>query len=484
MWSTSLRYTFRSFRKSPGFVSIAVLSLALGIGANTAIFSLLDRVMLRSLPVKRPEQLVLFTANGPRRGSVNTNYGDTFTFSYPMYLDFRDRAPELDGVVAWFTIDASLSTGGQTDRVPAVLVSGNFFPVLGTGAAIGRPIVPDDARTKGANAVTVLSYVFWQQRFGGDPQVLNRQVSVNGQSLTVVGVAEKGFNGVAIGEEPALFLPVTMKPQVMVGPDDLGVRRSMWLNIMGRLKPGVSRASAEVALNVFWKPILQDELDQMTSGSQQFRRNFLNRRLTLGDAANGVSMLRKMFEQPITVLMALVGLVLLIACANVANLQIARATGRAREIAIRLAVGATRGNIVRQILLEGLILAAAGGALGVLFAIWGGNALLAFLPFGELTAAITADPDWRILAFTATVSLACGVAFGLAPAFQTTNPDLASTMKAQAGTVISGGSAVFLRKGLVVAQMALSLLLLAGAGLFLRSMGNLRNIDLGFRRTT
>ena len=481
MWSADVRYTFRAFRKSPAFVSIAVLSLALGIGANTAIFSLLDRVLLRSLPVKHPRQLVLFTANGPRRGSVNTNYGDTFTFSYPMYLDFRDRAPELDGVLAWFTIDASLSTGGQTDRVPAVLVSGNFFSTLGVGTAVGRPIVPDDARTKGANPVAVLSYGFWQQRFGSDPAVLNRQVSVNGKSFTVVGVSEKGFNGVAIGEGPGLFIPVTMKPQVMAGPDDLDVRRSLWLNIMGRLKPRASRASAEAALNVFWKPILQDELDQMNSVSPQFRRNFLNRHLTLGDAANGVSMLRMMFAQPLAVLMALVGLVLLIACANVANLQIARATGRVREIAIRLAVGATRGDIVRQILLENLILAAAGGALGLVFSIWGGNGLLALLPFGELTATITADPDWRILAFTATVSLASGVAFGLAPAFQTTNPDLAWTMKAHSGTVTSGGSEVYLRKGLVVAQMALSLLLLAGAGLFLRSMGNLRQIDLGFR---
>ncbi len=195
MLAGNLRYTFRSFRKNPGFTAIAVLSLALGIGANTAIFSLLDRVMLRSLPVRDPQQLVLFTANGPRRGSVNTNYDDTFTFSYPMYLDFRDRAPDLSGAIAWYPISASLSLNGTTERVAANLVSGNFFEVLGAGTAIGRPIIPDDTRSMGANAVAVLSYGFWQQRFGGDPGILNRQVSINGQPLTVVGVAARGLRG-------------------------------------------------------------------------------------------------------------------------------------------------------------------------------------------------------------------------------------------------------------------------------------------------
>jgi len=471
----------RSFRQNPGFTAIAVLSLALGIGANTAVFSLMDRVMLRSLPVRDPEQLVLFTANGPRRGSVNTNYDDTFTFSYPMYLDFRDLAPDLSGAIAWFPIAASLALGGETERVNANLVSGNFFEVLGAGTSLGRPIDPDDTRTMGANPVAVLSHGFWQQRFGGDPGILNRQVLVDGQPLTVVGVTAPGFNGVAMGEAPALFIPITMKPQLLPGRGDMSSRRNMWLNVMGRLKPGVSRASAEAALNVFWKPILQEELEQMTSGSAEFRRNFLNRHISLQDASNGISFLRMIFGHPLVLLMALVGLVLLIACANVANLLIARAAGRQKEIAIRLAVGATRGHIVRQILGEALILASAGGALGVLFAIWVGRGLLPLLPFVSFTATISADPDWRILAFTAAVSLACGVTFGLAPALQTSRPDLASTMKEQAGAVISGGSQVIVRKGLVVAQVALSLLLLTGAGLFLRSLENLQRVDLGFR---
>jgi predicted permease len=477
----NLRYTFRSFRKNPGFTSIAVLSLALGIGANTAIFSLLDRVMLRSLPVRDSQRLVLFTANAPRRGNVNTDYDDTFTFSYPMYLDFRDRAPDLSGVITWVPIAASLSLNGTTERVAANLVSGNFFEVLGAGTAIGRPIVPDDARSMGANAVVVLSYGFWQQRFGGDPGILNRQVSINGHPLTVVGVAARGFDGVAEGESPAAFIPVTMKPQILPDRAPMESRRNMWLNVMGRLKPGVSRVGAEAALNVFWKPILQDELNQMTSSTAQFRQRFLNRHITLSDASNGISALRMFFRKPLELLMGLVGLVLLIACANVANLMIARAAGRQKEIAVRLAVGATRGDIVRQILTEGLILAAAGGALGVLLAIWGGRALIAFLPFANYTATLSADPDWRILAFTAAVSLACGVLFSLAPALQTTGPGVASTMKEQAGGVISTGGHVIVRKGLVIAQVALSLVLLTGAALFLRSLGNLKRIELGFR---
>jgi predicted permease len=481
MLANNLRYTLRSFRKNPGFAAIAVLSLALGIGANTAIFSLLDRVLLRSLPVLHPEQLVLFTANGPRRGSVNTAYDDTYTFSYPMYLDFRDRAPELTGAIAWFPIDASLSMSGQTERVSANLVSGNFFKVLGAGMAIGRPIVPEDTLTVGANAVAVLSYGFWQQKFAGDPGILNRELVLDGRSLTVVGVAARGFDGVAMGEAPAVFVPVTMKPQLMADRADMSSRRNMWLNVMGRLQPGVSRASAEAALNVFWKPILEEELNQMTSGSQQFRRNFLNRHLTLRDASNGVSMLRMLFGKPITLLMALVGFVLLIACANVASLLIARAAGRQREIVIRLAVGATRWDIGRQILTEAFTLSAAGGALGLLFAAWGGRLLLAFLPSSGFAATISASPDWRILAFTAAVALGCGVAFGLAPALQSGRADLASTMKEQTGGVISGGLHVLLRRGLVVGQVALSLILLTGAGLFLRSLGNLQRLDLGFR---
>ena len=272
-----------------------------------------------------------------------------------------------------------------------------------------------------------------------------------------------------------------MKPQVMPDRADMNSRRVMWLNVIGRLKPGVKLATAQAALNVFWKPTLEDELSQMTAGSAQFKHNFLNRHITLQDASNGVSALRMQFSEPIVLLMGLVGFVLLIACANVASLLIARAAGRRREIAIRLAVGASRWDIARQVLLEALTLSCGGGLLGILFAAWGGRILLAFLPVTGFTATVSASPDWRILAFTAAVSLGCGVAFGLAPALQSSRTDLAITMKEQAGAVISGGLQVLLRRGLVVAQVGLSLVLLTGAGLFLRSLGNLQHLDLGFR---
>jgi len=296
-----------------------------------------------------------------------------------------------------------------------------------------------------------------------------------------VGVAPRGFDGVAVGEAPAIFIPVTMKPVLAPSRLDMNSRRNMWLNVMGRLKHGVSRDAAQSALNVFWKPILEDEVNQMTSGPPQFRRNFLNRHLTLLDAANGVSMLRMLFRKPITVLMMLVGLVLLIACANVASLQIARAAGRQREIAIRLAVGASRTDIAFQVLTEAVILSAAGGMLGTGFAVWGGGLLLAFLPFAGFTAAISADPDWRVLAFTAAVSIGCGVLFGLAPALQAGRADLAAVMKERTESGFAGGRYVMVRRVLVVAQIALSLILLTGAGLFVRSLGNLQRLDLGFR---
>ena len=475
-----LRYSFRSLRKNPGIAAIAVSSLALGIGANTAIFSLADRLLLRALPVRDPQALVLITANGPRRGSVDTPYDDTFTFSYPMYCDFRDRAPKLDGVAAWFPSPASVLLRGQTERISTNLVSGNYFQVLGIPMALGRPILPEDARVSGSSPVAVISHAMWEQRLGGDPGVLNQPITLNGQPFTVIGVAARGFQGLAVGETPAIFVPVTMKAQILPGRDALGERRYMWLNVIARLSPGVSRESAESALNVFWRPILESELEAMPQAGAVFRKRFVSRHLSLASGATGISALRTMFADPLKLLMGLVGLVLAIACANVANLLMARAAGRQKEIAIRLAIGASRSDILCQILVESVALSLAGGALGVLLATEGGAALLRFLPFDKISGGISAQPDWRILGFTAAVSVVCGLVFGLAPALQTTRPDLASALKEQVGAP-AAASHVRVRKVLVAAQVALSLLLLLGAGLFLRSLENLRMIDVGFR---
>jgi predicted permease len=476
------RYALRNLRRNPGFATIAFLSLGLGIGANTAIFSLMDRALLRTLPVKNPEQLVLLSAKGPRAGSVLATYDSDYTFSYPMYRDFRDRAPGFDGVIAWFESAASLSLKGQNEYVNAVLVSGNYFDVLGVRTVLGRPIQPDDIRAPGTSPIIVLTHNFWVRRFGADPAVLNQPVIVNGTPMTVVGVAAPGFNGTVMGEAPAFFVPVTMESQIVSGRVDLEKRRSSWLMLMARMKPGVTAKGAEAMMNAFWRPILQEEAKDLgSSTSAKGRERFLSRRLTIVPGGNGVPMLRDMFQEPLFVLMALVGLVLLIACANVANLLLARAVGRQKEIAVRLALGASRGDIIRQTLVESGILAVGGGAIGILLASWTGGILLRLLPLDGITEAISSEPDLRILAFTATVSIFCGLLFGLAPALQFTRPDLVSTLKQQAGNVMVSLGDVLYRKILVIAQVALSLLLLVGAGLFLKSFQNLKNINAGFR---
>jgi predicted permease len=480
---SDFRYALRGFRKNPTFTAIAVLSLALGIGANTAIFSLMDRVMLRSLPVRNAGELVLLTANGPRRGMVETNYDDTYTFSYPMYRDFRDRGPAFAGVLAWYPARASLSLRGRTELVVTNLVTGNYFGVLGVGTVLGRPIAPEDARVPGASPVAVLSHSFWVQRFAGDPAVLNQTMMLNGQPMTLVGVAAPSFHGLAVGEEPAIFVPLTMYSLVLPGRKgfDMEERRAHWLNVVARLKPGVTLAAAESGMNGFWKPILQNELQLFSRTTPTFRQAFVSRHLSVTSAANGISVLRMTFGSPLTLLMVLVALVLLIACANVANLLVARAAGRQKEIAIRLAIGASRAGIVRQILVESLTLALAGGALGVLLAMWSGTLLLRLLPLDGTATAISSDPDLRILAFTTAISIACGILFGLVPALQATRPKIVPTLKDQGDAILAGGSHVRYRKVLVVAQVALSLLLLIGAGLFMQSLRNIRKLSPGFR---
>jgi predicted permease len=479
-----LLYAFRSLRNNPGFTLIAVLSLGLGIGANTAIFSLMDRVLLRLLPVRDPGQLVLLKATDPRLGMVSASYNSDYVFSAPMYRDFRDRAPVFDGVIAWFPITASLTAGGQTELIQVHLVSGNYFDVLGARTVRGRTIEPDDDRAAAGSAVVVLSHGFWTRRFGADPAVLNRTLDIGGHPMTVVGIAAAGFNGVSVGEAPAIFAPLASAPQL--GPlwSDGAIfeqRRSSWLNLMARLKPGVTRPSAEAAMNVFWKPILEDEAKEMTQVRASVLERFRNRHISLVEAGNGISTLRTQFSTPLLLLMGLVGLVLLIACANVANLLLARAASRQREIAIRLALGAGRGDIIRQVFAESALLCFAGGALGVMLAAWTGGLLLKLVPIDGIGEAISTEPDARILLFAAGVSILCGLLFGLAPALQSARGEVAGALKDQAANVSSSAGQVRSRRALVVAQITLSLLLLIGAGLFLRSLQNLRSIDPGFR---
>jgi predicted permease len=496
------RYACRGLLRAPLFTFVAVVSIALGIGANTAIFTLVDQVLLRQLPVRQPEELVLLTQVGPHHGN---NRGGNST-SFPMYEDFReafvDRAfapalprvslpyvalpagkPLFSGMFSRYAMSLNVGFGGHTERVTGELVSGTYFPVLGVGAAVGRVITPEDDRVRAGHPVAVLSYDYWRTRFGADTSVIGKTIVVNNYPLTIIGVSQDGFDGVDIGYAPSVRVPMMMKAQMTPQWDDLDNRRSRWANVFGRMKPGVTAAGTKAALQPYFRSIRSMEVQEApfrtTSAAQ--RERFLTGTIDLLPAAQGRSPLRLQLRQPLWLLMGTVVGVLLIACANVAGLLIARATSRQKEFAVRLALGAGRRRIVSQLLAESLLLAGLGGVLGLGLALWTSSFLLAFLPTGETPHVISGSLDWRILAFNFALALATGVLFGLVPALRSTRPSLAPTLKDQVGTVVGGGSSVRFRKTLVVGQVMLSVLLLIGAGLFIRSLRNLHLTDLGLR---
>jgi predicted permease len=475
-----LRFALRTFKKSPVFVAVAVLSLALGIGANTAIFTLVDQVLLRLLPVKDPQQLVLFWGRGPHYGSNNGYH----KLSYPMYEDFRDHNQVFSGMFCRDDMSFSISSDGKTERVDGELVSGTYFQVLGVGAALGRVFNPGDDKTPGGHPYAVISYRYWLSRFAGSPDVIGKKLLVDGYPITIVGVSQAGFDGTDPGSAPQIRVPVMMEAELnptMGQFYNLKNRRGRWVNVFGRMKPGVSIMQAKAGLQPFFHQMLEMEVQQkeFAQTAPETKKAFLTMWMELLPAAKGDSGLRRQFASPLLVLSALVGLVLLIACANVANLQVARATARQKEVAIRLALGAGRSRIMSQLLVESLLLSLAGGVGGLALAVSMDRALLHFLPAGDSPLTISTTPDWRILAFTLGISLLTGIIFGLAPALQSTRPDMAGTLKDQVGS-IAGGTSVGLRKTLVAAQVSLSLLLLIGAGLFIRSLSNLKDLDPGF----
>jgi predicted permease len=478
IWN-DIRFAVRTLRKSPVFTVVAILSLALGIGANTAIFTLLDQVLLRLLPVKDPRQLVALKMDGFHYGG---NWGMN-ALSYPMYHDFSEHNTVFSGMFCRFQYSMSVTFQGNTERVPGELVSGTYFPVLGVGAAAGRTLTPEDDRLPGGHPVVMLSYAYWKTRFAGDPAVVGRTMIVNGHSYTVVGVAQRGFDGIEFGFPARVFVPVMMKAQVTPNWDDLKNRRQRWVNAFGRLKPGIAPQQAQAALQPFFHSMLEMEVREpaFRNAPPFARERFLKNIIRLLPGSQGHSWVRGQLVTPLWVLMALTGGVLLIACANVASLLVAKATARHKEMAIRLAMGAGRGRIIAQLLVESLLLSVLGGVVGLALAVSVDRALMALLPPETLTLHISAVPDFRILLFTLGVSVLTGIVFGLIPALRCTNPDLAPTLKDQAGSVVSGGAQVGLRKVLVAAQVTLSLLLLTGAGLFIRSLQNLRDLGPGFR---
>jgi putative ABC transport system permease protein len=416
-----LRYAFRQLRKSPGFTAIAVVTLALGIGANTALFTLLDQLLLRLLPVKDPQELVLLTARGDHYGS---NFGSN-AISYPMYQDFRDHeplnGPVFKGLMCRFGTAVNLSFEGNTERASGELVSGNYFHVLGVGALLGRTFVPEDNLTPGGHPVVVLSHGFWKARFASNRVIVGQTVIVNGLSMTVVGVSEPGFDGVELGFSPQVFIPVMMQAQIMPNYSSLNLltnRRNRWVNVFGRLQTGVTATQAKAALATSFHQMLEMEVIDAAfrNASSYARGQFLKMTMDVLPGSKGRPSLRRQVETPLWVLMAIVVVVLLTACANVAGLLIARAMSRQKEIAVRLALGGNRFQLVRQLLVESVLLSLLAGIAGILLAIWTTPALISFLPQGDTSLKLQTWPDLRVLAFTLTVSLLVGILFGLAPA--------------------------------------------------------------------
>ena len=475
-----LRLAVRGLRRNPLFATVAILSLALGIGANTAIFTLLDQLLLRKLPVKAPDELVMLYQQGAHNGS---NMG-TRMHSYPMYQDYQTRAEPLAEVLCRRLADASISIDNRTERVLVEMVSGNYFSMLGVGPAAGRVFnSQEDDQVYQGHPVVVLGYDYWVSRFAKDPAVVGKKILVNNYPMSIVGVSAEGFAGIDPARAPEIRVPVLMKPVIV--PDwtwlHMDNRRARWVQVFARLKPGYTVESARAPLQGLFTQIRQYEmtLPAAKDWSEYSRQRFMQGQMLVESAAMGFSGLRNEFSTALIVLMCMVGLVLLIACANVANLLIARGFMRQKEIAVRLSLGASRGRLVKQLLIESLLLSFLGGVAGVFLAIVLTRSLLALIPVEGQPLLINAFPDGRILAFTMVLTFATGIVFGLLPALRASRPDPWTTLKDTVGSIAGAGGSLFLRKGLVTAQVALSFLLLFGAGLFVRSLQNLKTTDTG-----
>ena len=487
LWQ-DVRYGLRMLAKKPGFTAIAVLTLALGIGANTAIFSLIDAVMLKNLPVKNPQELVLFgwdTHHWPPHFS-QTGGDSRLSFSYPAFKQFSTQSQVLANVFAFVPLgfneqNVTISLNGEPTLGYGEMVTGNYFSGLGITPLLGRTITEEDEQP-GAPRVAVISYAYWSSHFGRDPSILGRAIALNGTSATIVGVTPSSFYGVHPGGEPDLWAAFADLPNLRpwgakpANTDSIFTDRNwICLNIMGRLKAGVSLEQAQSALDTsFHQFVVADWTPDKPERVPH---------LLLASASQGINNLRQAYSQPLQILMGAVGLVLLIACANLATLLLAQAAGRQKEISVRLAMGAPRTRLIRQLLTESVLLSTIGGAFGWLFASWGTQALLALMssgPGGQHEMILDVKPDKNVLLFTLTASVMTGILFGLAPAFRAVRLELASAMKENASNISEDRRGHFLGKSLVVGQVAVSLVLMIGAGLFIRTLQNFERKDLGF----
>jgi predicted permease len=481
-----LRYAVRQLARNPGFAAVAILSLALGIGANTAIFSMIDHVMLRALPVSHPEELMTLGRNSR---------------NYPIFEKIRDRNQVFSAIMGTHLMpDMEVTIDGAKSRAMGELVTGNYFPELGVGAAIGRVIVPDDDREAESGPVAVISHAYWMRVFAGSVNALGKKIQVrsslsnggtggldvydvgrrasNGAAeVTIVGVAPAGFSGDTAGQVADIWMPITMQPAVMTGRPFLKQPHATWVRLLGRRKPGITEQQARASLLVTWRQILTDEAGSKITEEDQ--RQIAQYAPIIESGEKGFGNVRRDASQPLIVLMAVVGMVLLIACLNVANLLLARAAARRKEITVRLSMGASRLRLIRQLLTESLVLALAGGAAGVACALAASRVLMTMLSSLGQSIDIPFETDWRTLGFTGAIAVLTGLLFGLAPAIRATRISLAETLKdASRGT--GGSRRAGAAKSLVAVQVAVSMLLLIGSGLFLRTLVNLKSEDLGF----
>ncbi|MGA7108239.1 MAG: ABC transporter permease [Terracidiphilus sp.] len=474
-----VQYGLRTLAKNPTFSLIAVGTLVLGIGANTAMFSLLDQVVLRLLPVSHPEQIVIVRETGNHYGN---SYGPN-TISWPMFEDLRDDNQVFSGMFCRFPTTVTLGFGDHAAQISAELVSGAYFPILGVSAAMGRTIAQDDDDVPDKNPVAVLSYSFWRSYFDGDRKIVGQTISLNGHAMTIIGVARPGFDGVELGAPAKVFVPIMMKTEMTPHSDGLKDRRRRlsWVTAYGRLRPGIGSQQAQLSLQPLMHGILEMEVQQpefarsaTASDRQLFLRNGVE---LLPGSDNG---LREYMRRPLWLLFALTGAVLLLACANLANLLLARATAREREFAVRLAIGASRARIVRQLLIESLLLSAVGAVVGLALAFLADRILLRiYLPADAAAEFVVSTiPDGRVLAFVGGAMLLTSVVFGLLPAVRGSHTEITLALKDRSGILSAGG--ISLRRMLVGVQVALSLLLLVGAGLFVRTLRNLESLGPGF----
>ena len=482
-----LRYGIRQFSHSPGFSVVAIITLALGIGANTAIFSVMNTILLRNLPVREPGRLAVF-GDGLNEGVANGNFPRSADlFSYLQYEQLRDHNQVFQGLCAFNSTSTGVSVklngaGGSAQQAQAELVSGNFFAVLGVNAFLGRTFTLKEDRVAGAHPVAVITYSYWTKVFSRNPAVVGRTIDVNSTPFTIIGVTPPEFFGAKpLDSVPDMWLPLTMQSEVMLQKSFLNASSTFWLTLLAKLKPGISIRQAQAGVNLHLKQLLIAAVG--SSPSKEQLRRIAESRIKLTSAARGVSDLREQFSESLLILMIFVGWVLLIACANVANLLLSRAAGRQREISMRLALGATRSRLVRQLLTESILLAVLGGLAGVLLASWGTSALVTLISGAESLVRASLDPT--VLLFTLAIIVITGMLFGLAPALRFTRLDLAPALKEGARSTITGASGerrFGMGKALVVFQVALSLLLLVGAGLFVRTLEKLEHQDLGFNR--